>query len=113
MTSPSLLSRESTTLSPRWPQNGHFIGASPFLLVLLVLVVLVRGGAGQVLQAADAQAILAHDHDAKQDNRHKRDRVRDDGRGDRLIVGRAKKRRHPDSISLVVTAYATWRGHRH
>ena len=25
MTSPSLLSRESTTLSPRWAQNGHFI----------------------------------------------------------------------------------------
>src|SRR5215471_5708153 len=26
---PSLLSRESTTLSPRWPQKGHFTTAPP------------------------------------------------------------------------------------
>src|SRR5512146_19062 len=29
MDSPSLLSRESTTLSNSWPQKGHFMGANP------------------------------------------------------------------------------------
>src|SRR5262245_39324503 len=104
MTSPSLLSRESTTLSPRWPQNGHFIGGSPFLFVLLVRVVLLAGSAGQVLQAADTQTVLRHEHDAKQDDRHKRDGVGDDGRGNGAIVARAKECRHADAIRLVIAA---------
>src|SRR5688572_29114273 len=105
MTSPSLLSRESTTLSPRWPQNGHFIGVSPFLFVLLAR------RASKVFQTADAQAILRHEHDAEEDHWHEGDGVRDDGRGDRAVVGRTKKRRHANTIGLVIAADASRCGH--
>src|SRR5687767_12355414 len=98
MTSPSLLSRESTTLSPRWPQNGHFIGGSPFLLVLLAR------RARQILQAAHAQTILSHEHHAEEHDGHERDRVCDDGCGDGPIVGCAKEGRHTNPIGLVITA---------
>src|SRR6185503_1748479 len=103
MTSPSLLSRESTTLSPRWPQNGHFIGVSPFLFVLLAR------RAGQVFQTADAQAILRHEDDAQEDHGHEGDGVRHDGGSDRAIVVCTKEGRHADAIRLVIAADATRR----
>src|SRR5215510_16057333 len=95
MTSPSLLSRESTTLSPRWAQNGHFICLRPLLLA---------SRAGEVFQTPDAQIVLGHEHEAEQHHRDERDRMRDDRTGDRLIVLCPEKGGDPPTIRGVIAA---------
>ena len=75
MTSPSLLSRESTTLSPRWAQYGHFIAAS-------------RGPAGfgligELPHAGEVQAFLRREEQAEEERRADRQRVQHDGGADR------------------------------
>src|SRR5688572_2763207 len=104
MTSPSLLSRESTTLSPRWPQNGHFIGVGYLLLAC---------GGGKRLEAAKTETVLGHEDRSQDDDRDERHRVEHDCGGHRCLIRGTEERRDPDTVRLVKTADATrrWDGH--
>src|SRR6185312_13062352 len=105
MTSPSLLSRESTTLSPRWPQNGHFIcGCSCRFRASSHVEGLLPGDARQATEAGYARAVLRHDDHTRDHAGQERDRVEDERRADRGVVGRVKERRHRDAIRLMKAA---------
>src|SRR3954469_21623897 len=99
MTSPSLLSRESTTLSPRWPQNGHFIcGCSCRFLVSTDVEGLLPGNARQSTEAGDARAVARHDDQPWDQAGEKRDCMEHERGADRGVVRRVKERRNRDAI---------------
>src|SRR5438132_2346469 len=95
MTSPSLLSRESTTLSPRWPQYGHFIRSGGVALLRLI---------GQAPHAAEVQAGLRRKPQPEQQRRSDGEQMQQDRAGHREIVGRAEKHRRTDAERLVESA---------
>src|SRR5262249_56604431 len=86
--SPSLLSRESTTLSCRWPQNGHFI-------------ILFRCCCPEVLQG---QTMGDHVHAASQDGWNVLRYPCYQRRSDRLLCRHAEKSRHAEYVSRLKTA---------
>src|SRR4029434_4621872 len=103
MTSPSLLSRESTTLSPRFPQNGHFIGVRQLLLPRL---------ARQVAKSPETQTVLHHEDEAGDDHGKERDGVQDEPCSHGLILRRAEEGRHAVAVGRVIAADAGRRRYR-
>src|SRR5262249_5240279 len=111
MTSPSFDSRESTTLSPRWVQYGHFMkvsnhkaqgSASAFSRAWRLESCAFPGGGscgmpwlclvGEPPHAADVQPFLGGEEQPEQQRRADRKQVEHDRCAHRRIVGRAEKR---------------------
>ena len=84
---PSLLSRESTTLSPRLPQKDTSWRHAGSGLLL----------GGHLAHAARAQAFARHEHEPEQRHRHERDRVQHDRRADRGRLGARRRTSSPRS----------------
>src|SRR5579871_6041547 len=100
MTSPSLLSRESTTLSPRWLQYGHFTSGSRGL-----------GASRQLPHRAEIQPGLRRKDRAEHKGGQKRKRMKNDGRADRGVIWRAEKRSCSKAECFVEAADRARRGH--
>ena len=103
--SPSLLSRESTTLSPRWPQNGHFIGSAVVLRLCLV--------AASSLHAAPRFSPSCATKTSPSSVTGTNENACSTMRGaDRRVVRRAEERGHADPKRLVKAADRARRRHR-
>src|SRR5262245_40701330 len=96
MTSPSFDSRESTTLSPRCPQYGHFIQRLTLKAQLsrapsrgMSLLRLI----GQAANLRDVQPFLRGEQQPEDHRRRDRKEVDHNRGADRRIVRRAEERR--------------------
>src|SRR5690349_10331728 len=95
MTSPSLLSRESTTLSPRCAQYGHFMrlgGATGFGLIR------------ELTHAGHVESGLRGEHQAEQQRRADGEGVQHDRRTYRRVIRRTEEGRRAEPEHRVEAA---------